>query len=170
MTRCLIVANQTLGSDALAKTVADKLAQGVKTFYVITPRTNIEQEAVDWTGGFFEGAPAYLSEESRAFHEQMEALRDAARWRAEDRLNLLLELIRSVGGDVNGEVGDADPVRAVEAVLASQPPFDEIVISTLPTAISRWVDMALPEKIAQMTDAKISVIHANDDPAFASKQ
>lgn len=52
----------------------------------------------------------------------------------------------------------------------SQKPFDEIVISTLPTAISRVVDMALPEKIAQMTDTKISVIHASDDPAFASKQ
>lgn len=167
MTRCLIEANQTLGSDALVKTVADKLARGNITFYVVTPRTQVEQEAADWTGGFFAGAPAYLSEETRAFHEQMDALRDAARWRADDRLNLLLQLIRDVGGVADGEVGDADPVAAVKAVLDAHEPFDEILISTLPAAISRWVDMALPEKIAALTDAKITTVHADDNETRA---
>jgi hypothetical protein len=161
MTRCLIVANQTLGSNALAKAVTDKLKQGIYVFYVITPRTKAEQEATEWTGGFFEGAPAYLSEEARAFHEQMDALRHTARWQAEDRLNLLLELIRSVGGYADGEVGDADPVQAVQAVLATQAPFDEIVVSTLPTDLSRWLDMALPDKIGALSPAKITTIHAD---------
>jgi hypothetical protein len=167
MTRCLIVANQTLGSNALAKAVTDKLTQGISVFYVITPRTKAEQEATEWTGGYFEGVEnTFLSGESRAFREQMEAMRDAARWRAQDRLNLFLNLIRSVGAEVEGEIGEADPLEAVRSALASQAPFDEILISTLPNTISRWLDMALPDKIGKLTDAKISIIHADDEPAY----
>ena len=167
MTRCLIVGNQTLGSDALTKAVAYRLGQGVREFYVVVPRTQAEQEATEWTGGYFEGVEnTFLSGESRAFREQMEAMRDAARWRAQDRLNLFLNLIRSVGGEVEGEIGVSDPLEAVRSALESQAPFDEILISTLPTAISRWLDMALPDKIGKLTDAKISIIHADDQPAY----
>ncbi len=56
--------------------------------------------------------------------------------------------------------------KARFAALESQPPFDEILISTLPTAISRWLDMALPDRIGKLTDAKISIIHADDQPAY----
>lgn len=123
MTRCLIVANQTLGSRALAKAVREKLWHGVDVSYVIAPRSAREQEAVDWTGGLFEGAPVFLSEEARAFHAQMDALRDA------------------------------------------NPPFDEILISTLPTAISRWMDAALTEKIRALTDTKMAIVYADEYPA-----
>jgi len=166
MTRCLIVGNQTLGSDALLKVIEDKLRQGVLEFYVVTPKTQPEHEASEWTGGYFEGAQTtFLVGESRAFREQMEAMRDAARWRAQDRLELILELIRSVGGEADGELGVPDPVQAVQTALENQPPFDEIVISTLPGGLSQWFDMDLPKRIAKITTAKITTIHPPDDPA-----
>lgn len=168
MTRCLIVGNQTLGSDALIKVIEEKLRQGIREFYVVAPKTQAEHEAAEWTGGYFEGArTTFLVGESRAFREQMEAMRDAARWRAQDRLNLLLRLIRDVGAKADGELGDPDPVAAVKTVLETQPPFDEIIISTLPGGLSRWFDMDLPERIRTITTAKITTIHAPFDDATA---
>ncbi|MEX2532503.1 MAG: hypothetical protein WD360_00900 [Nitriliruptoraceae bacterium] len=163
MTRCLIVGNQTLGSDALIKVIKDKLNQGVREFFVLAPKTKPEHEASEWTGGYFEGADTtFLVGESRAFREQMGAMRDAARWRAQDRLELVLELIRAAGGQAEGELGVPDPVEAVQSVLGTQPPFDEIVISTLPGGLSHWFDMDLANRIGQITTAKITTIHAPD--------
>jgi hypothetical protein len=48
---------------------------------------------------------------------------------------------------VTGEVGDADPLAAIQDALA-RGSFDEIVISTLPRLISRWLRVDLVSKAA----------------------
>jgi hypothetical protein len=62
-------------------------------------------------------------------------------------LELAIPLIEeAAGGRVNGLIGDEDPVRAVEAALA-QGHYDEIVVSTLPARVSRWLHMDLPARL-----------------------
>jgi hypothetical protein len=62
-------------------------------------------------------------------------------------LELAIPLIEEAAGDrVDGLIGDEDPVRAVEAALA-QGHYDEIVVSTLPAHVSRWLHMDLPARL-----------------------
>jgi hypothetical protein len=53
---------------------------------------------------------------------------DAARRRAEARLDTLLERLRPITGHVEGRVGDADPLQAMGDALATFP-ADEIVVA-----------------------------------------
>jgi hypothetical protein len=53
-------------------------------------------------------------------------------------LEAALGRMREAGLDVDGEVGDADPVAAVSDVCHPGE-FDEIVVSTLPAQASKWL-------------------------------
>src|SRR3954451_6658105 len=58
-------------------------------------------------------------------------------------LELAIPLIEeAASARVDGLIGDEDPVRAVEAALA-QRHYDEVVVSTLPAHVSRWLHMDL---------------------------
>jgi hypothetical protein len=61
---------------------------------------------------------------------------------------------------VHGQVGDRDPLRAVEDVLATGK-FDEIIVSTLPRRISRWLHQDLPHRLEQKFG--LPVTHVTDD-------
>jgi hypothetical protein len=43
-------------------------------------------------------------------------------------------------------VGDPDPFRAVSDAVAERR-FDEIILSTLPPGLSRWIDADLPARL-----------------------
>ena len=65
--------------------------------------------------------------------------------------DLILELAiplleEAAGGEVTGRVGDGDPYRAVCDALDADG-FDEIVVSTLPPRVSRWLSMDLPGRL-----------------------
>jgi hypothetical protein len=47
---------------------------------------------------------------------------------------------------VTGEVGDGRPLQAIDDVL-SREPFDEIVLSTLPPRLSRWMKLNLVQRV-----------------------
>ena len=62
-------------------------------------------------------------------------------------LELALPLLEeAAGGHVDGLVGDEDPVSAVAAALA-QGHYDELILSTLPAHVSRWLHMDLPTRL-----------------------
>jgi hypothetical protein len=64
---------------------------------------------------------------------------DGARAAAQDRLDATLARLRQDGVQASGEVGDGDPLQAIEdAVRTFQP--DEIVISTHPEGRSHWLE------------------------------
>jgi hypothetical protein len=63
--------------------------------------------------------------------------------------------LRGAGLDVDGFVGDGDPV---EAVTEAWDPgrFDEIIVSTLPMRVSKWLHAGLPERIGKLTGAPVT--------------
>lgn len=163
MGRCLIVANQTLGGDALNREVQDCISGDISAFYVVVPMTKVEHEATAWTGGFALGesgtpeqARAAMEENARRFEAEL----GEARRRAQRRLELMIEKIESVGGEAEGEIGIDDPLEATRVVLEREPRFDEIIVSTLPGGVSRWLKMDLPNRVARMTDVPVVTIEA----------
>lgn len=151
----MIVANQTLGADALKATVRDRIDGGVRDFYVVVPATHTTHESVGWLGGF----------EAMSRKTMVEALdRDAARLgeahlRAEHRLSRMIDEIEAAGGTAQGEVGDEDPLAAAKDALRGVK-VDEIIVSTLPHARSRWLRMDLPSRLARATTAVVTTVEA----------
>ena len=83
---------------------------------------------------------------------------------ATERLEGALEAMRTAGlGKVDGRVGDPDPV--VAAMEAWDPmKFDEIVVSTLPTGVSRWLGLDLPRRLEKLTGVTVRHVVAEPRP------
>jgi hypothetical protein len=62
-------------------------------------------------------------------------------------LELAIPLLEeAVGGRVDGIIGDPDPFVAVRDAVTSVG-IDEIIISTLPARVSRWLRLDLPHRV-----------------------
>lgn len=55
-------------------------------------------------------------------------------------------LAEAAGGPVEGIVGDNDPFVAVQQTV-ERGDFDELIISTLPARVSRWLRRDLPHRV-----------------------
>jgi hypothetical protein len=66
-----------------------------------------------------------------------------------------LEAMRGAGLEkVAGHMGDSDPIVAVMEIWDPMK-FDEIVVSTLPTGVSRWLGIGLPLRLERLTDVPV---------------
>ena len=119
--RVLLVANRTALTPALRAEVLKRTADGPVSFHLLVP-----------------ASPSGLH---RVVDPEV-AGREEAKQRMEEALAVLGE---ASGAEVTGEVGDADPIAAMHDVLNVRD-FDEIVISTLPKRVSRWLKVDLPSK------------------------
>jgi hypothetical protein len=83
---------------------------------------------------------------------------------ATERLETALKTMRDAGLEkVHGNVGDPDPV--VAAMEAWDPmTFDEIVVSTLPTGVSRWLGLDLPRRLEKLTGVTVRHVVAEPQP------
>ena len=64
---------------------------------------------------------------------------DEARASAQQRLERLLAGLRGEGFEAEGDIGDDDPVQAMEDALRLFP-ADEVIISTHPPGRSNWLE------------------------------
>lgn len=66
-----------------------------------------------------------------------------------------LSAMRAAGlPKVEGYMGDRDPIVAVMEIWDPRK-FDEIVVSTLPTGVSRWLEIALPRRLERLTSVNV---------------
>jgi hypothetical protein len=61
-------------------------------------------------------------------------------------------------------VGDPDPAAAAGDVLRTRE-FDEVVVSTLPRGVSRWLRLSLPHRLRRLTDLPVTHVTAHPRPA-----
>ena len=123
-TRVLIVANRTAATPALIEVVRRRAAAGPCTFTLLVPRS-------------WQGLNRLTSaEDSHTGADESQAV-----------LELAIPLLEDAAGDeVEGLTGDADPLAAIEDVV-NRRGFDEIILSTLPARVSRWLKLDLPSKV-----------------------
>lgn len=120
--RVLLVVNRTAATTAFLEAVRTRAEQGPASFYLVMPATP-------------EGLHRVVDPEV------------AGREIAAERLARVLPMLREVTGmEVDGHVGDANPLAAVADALNLQG-FDGIIVSTLPWRLSRWLRVDLPSKL-----------------------
>lgn len=74
-------------------------------------------------------------------------------------LELAIPLLDAAAGShVRGIVGPTDPYDAVREALKREP-YDEVIVSTLPQRVSRWLHLDLAHRIARL-GVPVSVVTA----------
>lgn len=119
--RILVVANRTAATADLLAAVHDRAARGPARFHLVVPAT------------------------PRGLHRIVDP-EVSGRDEAQANLELALPLLTEAAGHpVKGHVGDADPLAAIHDAHFAEP-FDELIVSTLPSRLSRWGRLDLPSK------------------------
>jgi hypothetical protein len=112
--RILVVANETVGGRTLREEI-ERRSEGYRTeVLVVSPALNSPLRH-------------WVSDE------------DQARAAAQERLSRSLARLGEEGVDARGEVGDGEPLQAIEDALRSFG-ADEIIISTHPEGRSQWLE------------------------------
>src|SRR3954449_8236269 len=88
---------------------------------------------------------------------------DDAVARAHDRLRLALAELRTRGVDARGEVGDANPLVAIDDALAHFA-ASAIVIATLPAGESNWLERGLVDKARARFDVPVAHLVSPGEP------
>jgi hypothetical protein len=117
--RILVIANETVGGGPLREEIRRRSEGYDEHVLVICPALN--SAVRHWT-----------SDE------------DGARAKAQVRLDASLARLREAGLDAKGEVGDAEPLQAMDDALRIFGP-DEIIISTHPKGRSNWLEQGIVE-------------------------
>jgi nucleotide-binding universal stress UspA family protein len=131
MSTYVIVANQTLPSETLWKAVTER-ARPDATFHVVVPLTPVTH-GLTWD-------------------------EDESHRQANERLAEFLRRLQALGVAASGEVGDRDPVQAVNDCLRSRTDVDEIVLSTLPPGISRWLGQDVAGRLRHSAPVPVAVV------------
>ena len=128
--RILVVANETLSGRALRTEISDRSHGGRTELRVVCPALNTKIR--HWT-----------NEE------------DQARVEAQQRLERLLSGLRGDGVDAQGDIGDDDPVQAMEDALRRFP-ADEVIISTHPPGRSNWLEHDVLQRAQERFDLPVT--------------
>ena len=130
MARILVVANQTCESPELLEALKARAAQGDAEFYLVVPASghNMIEKATD---------------------------PDAAAAETVQHLDHAVKRFREEGLTVEGQLGDGDPIAAVQDAVNFNE-FDEAIVSTLPARASKWLKMDLPTRVERTTGLPVT--------------
>jgi hypothetical protein len=112
--RILVVANETVGGETLRNTIRERSAGFRSQVLVVSPALNSPLKH-------------WVSDE------------DEARKAAQERLDRSLARLRDAGIEARGEIGDGEPLQAIEDALRTFG-AEEIIISTHPEGRSNWLE------------------------------
>jgi hypothetical protein len=117
----LVVAHQTAATDALLDAVRERARRGPASFHLVVPR------------------------QPHGMHKDVDPL-EAGDQEARRVLDEALPKLSAAAGNlVTGSVGDPEPLMAIEDAI-NLGSYHEIIISTLPLGISRWLKLDLISK------------------------
>jgi len=91
---------------------------------------------------------------------------EGPRERAEDRLERNLKALRDGGVEVDGEVGDPDPVQAAQDALLKEP-ADEVLIFSHAEGQAEWYEKGLYERAQESIEPPLRLVvleHAENEP------
>src|SRR5947209_7234262 len=141
----LVVAHQTAATPGLLDAVRERAARGPATFHLVVPQQP-------------HGIHKLVDPQDAGVEEAQRVLESA-----------LPSLSEAAGHEVDGSVGDAEPLMAIQDAV-NLGGYDEIIISTLPLGISRWLKLDL---ISKARGLGLPVTHVlapshDEEPAPAS--
>jgi flavin-binding protein dodecin len=155
--RLLVVVNQTVGGKALDDFVGARAAAGPVEFHVLVPATMSKDFATARRLSTLGADP--VSGYSFADLTPLGAVDEEGLRQAAERLSTQLDRVRRIDPEATGEVGDPDPLAAVAAVW-SRGDFDEIVVSTLHSSVSRWMRLDLPSRLERCFGVPVTTVEA----------
>ena len=121
--RVLVVAHKTAATPALLDAVRERAQRSPASFTLLVPNAA-------------HGLHVVVDPEDQEQNE------------AQQVLELALPLLEdAAGGPVEGMVGDPSPMNAIQDAINIHG-FDEVIISTLPARVSRWLRLDLPSKVS----------------------
>jgi hypothetical protein len=125
-TRVLVVANKTAATPALLDAIRERAARGPCTFTLLVPN------------------PAH------GLHSVVDP-EDQSESEAHQVIELAMPLIEDASGGApcDSMIGVPFPLDAIQDAVNLHG-FDEIIISTLPTRVSKWLHLDLPRKVAAL--------------------
>jgi hypothetical protein len=128
--RFLVIANETVGGRLLRERIERMSAGVAEKVLVVSPALNSPLKH-------------WVSDE------------DEARAAAQERLNRSLEALRDAGVDASGEIGDGDPLQAMEDAIRTFAP-DELIISTHPEGRSHWLERGVVDRARDRFDLPVT--------------
>jgi hypothetical protein len=132
----LVMANRTAESPELLAAMKERAAQGDCEFTLLIPST---PHGISWAADMSAG-------EGEAEHHK----------------TAFLEELREEGVDVkDAKVGDPDPLAAAQDAV-NMGEFDEVIVSTLPLKLSKWLKLDMPSKVRAATGLPVTHIVASD--------
>jgi hypothetical protein len=137
--RVLILAHKTATTQGLLDAVRDRAARGPARFTLVVPN-------------LASGLHRVVDPEDHSSHDAQSVLDRA--------LPLLAD---AAGSPVEGMIGDPSPLEALQDAVNVQG-FDEIIVSTLPSRMSRWLKLDLPSK-AEGLGLPVTTVTATEDVA-----
>jgi hypothetical protein len=139
----LIVFDGPLGGDQLVTEIRRRVAREPSSFLVLVPVPASPKERRDALAmaASLEGGLLRSDMPSRADQEH-ESLERGSR----GRLELLMREIRAAGGDADGWLVAHDPLEAIGGQLRVRP-FDEIIVATRPSGMSKWLHRDLAHRV-----------------------
>jgi hypothetical protein len=133
--KVLVVANRTAESSELRDALRAKAVDRDPEFTLLVPAT---PHGISWAADMHAGG------------EEAEGHRKA-----------FVEGLRKEGLNiVDTKIGDPDPLAAVQDECNTNE-YDELVISTLPTHISKWLKLDLPHKAEHATGLPVTHVVAH---------
>ena len=122
-TRVLVVANKTAATPKLLECVRERAARGPCEFTLLVPNA------------------------THGLHKVVDP-EDQSETEAETVIELAVPLLEeAAGGPVDAMIGVPEPLAAIQDAVNLHG-FDELIISTLPTRVSKWLRLDLPSKAA----------------------
>ncbi len=135
-TSVLVMANRTAESPELLQALKERAAKGDVEFTLLIPST---PHGLSWAADMSAG-------EGEAEHHK----------------TAFLEELRGEGIDIkDARVGDPEPLAAAQDA-ANFEKFDEVIVSTLPLHVSKWLKLDLPSKVEAATGLPVTHVVASD--------